>query len=56
LDENTSHVIVATGLDQDHIYVNDPAFDTAPQTIPLSHFLLAWSEFDHRYALIQPGP
>jgi len=36
------------------LYVNDPAFDGAPQTVPLDYFLLAWSEFDHRLAVIRP--
>lgn len=54
-DENTAHVIVVIGIDDDNIYVNDPAFDMAPQIISLDYFLLAWSEFDHRYAIIQPG-
>jgi predicted double-glycine peptidase len=51
--ENTSHVLVAIGVDNDNLYVNDPAFDLAPQIILLDFFLLAWSEFDHRYAIIQ---
>jgi len=34
-------------------FVNDPAFDDAPQVIPLEHFLLAWSEFDYEYAVIR---
>lgn len=52
-EENTSHVLVAIGLDDENLTVNDPAFDTAPHAIPLDYFLLAWSEFDHRYAVIQ---
>ncbi|MCI0394252.1 MAG: C39 family peptidase [Chloroflexi bacterium] len=52
--ENTAHVVVAIGIDEQTIFVNDPAFENAPQTIPLDHFLLAWSEFDHRYAVFQP--
>ena len=53
-NEDTAHVMVAIGADDEAIYVNDPAFDTAPQTIPLDYFLLAWSEFDHRCAVIRP--
>jgi predicted double-glycine peptidase len=52
-DEDTAHVLVAIGIDDEAIYVNDPAFDEAPQTVPLDHFLLAWSEFDHRCAVIR---
>lgn len=51
--EDTSHVMVAVGINDETIYVNDPAFDTAPQAIPLDYFLLAWSEFDYRCATIQ---
>jgi ABC-type bacteriocin/lantibiotic exporter with double-glycine peptidase domain len=52
-DEDTAHVLVAIGIDAESIYVNDPAFDEAPHTIPLDYFLLAWSEFDHRCAVIR---
>ena len=40
-------------LNDEFIYVNDPAFDEAPQTIPLDYFLLAWSEFDHRFGVVR---
>ena len=53
-NENTAHVMVAVGIDNESIYVNDPAFENAPQFIPLDYFLLAWSEFDHRCAIIKP--
>ena len=33
-DEDTAHVLVAIGIDDEAIYVNDSAFDVAPQTIP----------------------
>ena len=52
-DEDAAHVLVAIGIDDEAIYVNDPAFDEAPQIALLDHFLLAWSEFDHRYAVIR---
>jgi ABC-type bacteriocin/lantibiotic exporter with double-glycine peptidase domain len=52
-DEDTAHVLVAVGIDDDAIYVNDSALDEAPQTVPLDYFLLAWSEFDHRCAVIR---
>ncbi len=52
-DENTAHVVVVVGIDEEQIYVNDPAFENAPQTIPIDYFLLAWSEFDHRFGVIQ---
>ncbi len=52
--QDTPHAMVAIGLDTESLYVNDPAFATAPQTIPLDYFLLAWSEFDHRCGIIHP--
>jgi ABC-type bacteriocin/lantibiotic exporter with double-glycine peptidase domain len=54
-NEDTAHVIVVIGIDDEQLYINDPAFDKAPQTVPLDYFLLAWSEFDHRYAVILSG-
>jgi predicted double-glycine peptidase len=53
-DEDTSHVVVVIGIDETTVFVNDPAFKDAPQSIPIDDFLLAWSEFDYRYAIIQP--
>ena len=47
-----AHAVVLVGLSDDVAHVNDPAFDDAPQVIPLEHFLLAWSEFDYEYAVI----
>ena len=46
-------MVVLIGMTGDTACVNDPAFDDAPQVIPLEHFLLAWSEFDYEYAVIQ---
>jgi hypothetical protein len=49
---NTPHAIVIVGLDDETVWVNDPAVPAAPQSIPLGDFLLAWAEFDNRYATI----
>lgn len=54
-DEDVAHAVVAIGMDETTIFVNDPAFKNAPQAIPIDYFLLAWSEFDYRYAVIQPA-
>jgi hypothetical protein len=51
-NEDTAHELVAIGIGESSIYVNDAAFDEAPQTFPLDYFMLAWSEFDHRCAVI----
>lgn len=34
--------------------IDDPAIDQAPLEVPHEAFLLAWSEFDYRYAMIFP--
>jgi ABC-type bacteriocin/lantibiotic exporter with double-glycine peptidase domain len=49
---NTPHAVVIAGYDDTHLYINDPAFVTAPQTVQWSEFLLAWSEMDYAYAII----
>lgn len=53
--ENTAHVVVAIGIDETTIFVNDPAFEDAPKSVAVDDFLLAWSEFDYRYGIIQPA-
>jgi ABC-type bacteriocin/lantibiotic exporter with double-glycine peptidase domain len=50
-DENVNHAVVLTGLDGNRVVILDPAFD-APQTVPINTFLLAWSDFDYRFAVI----
>jgi hypothetical protein len=34
------------------LLVNDPAFADSPKQVSWGNFLLAWSEFDYKYALI----
>ena len=48
-----SHAVVLVGMAPETVYVNDPAFDQSPQPVPLQNFLLAWSEFDYEYAVIE---
>jgi hypothetical protein len=35
-NEDTAHELVAIGIDESSIYVNDAAFDEAPQTFPVT--------------------
>ena len=49
-DEATSHAVVVTGLDDDNVYVNDPAFPDAPIPVSKGDFDLAWLERDEYYA------
>ena len=46
------HAVVVVGLTEETVYLNDPAFETAPTAVPLDHFLLAWSDFDYLQATI----
>ncbi|CAG0927770.1 hypothetical protein TFLX_00610 [Thermoflexales bacterium] len=48
-----SHAVVLVGMTPEMVYLNDPAFDRSPQSIPLQNFLLAWSEFDYEYAVVE---
>ena len=48
----TDHAIVVVGFDEEAVYVNDPAFEQAPQRVSQADFELAWMEFDYRYAVI----
>lgn len=50
--EATRHVMVVIGLDAEHVYINDPFFDTAPQSTSRLEFELAWDEFDNAYAVL----
>ncbi len=47
-----AHAVVLVGMVGETVQINDPAFDSAPQSVSLPDFLLAWSEFDYTYAVI----
>jgi len=49
---DTYHSIVVVGYDEAQIYVNDPHFDDAPQSVAIDDFLLAWLEMSNRYAAL----
>lgn len=50
--ENVQHALVVVGYDDEHFYLNDPAFLNAPQMVTVDEVMLAWLEFDYMYALI----
>ena len=52
--KNTPHAVVIVGLDDQHIYLYDPAFQTAPQICTLDGFLAGWIEMDEVVAVITP--
>lgn len=49
----TGLALVVVGYDQDHFYVNDPAFDEAPQVVTHGDLDLAWIAYDTYYALVE---
>jgi ABC-type bacteriocin/lantibiotic exporter with double-glycine peptidase domain len=54
-NERTFHAVVVVGIDEQFLYLNDPAFDEAPQIVGRGDFELAWIEQDERYAVITAG-
>ncbi len=46
------HAVIVAGLDEQLIYLFDPAVETAPISTPVEDFLLAWEEMDCLYAAI----
>lgn len=52
--EDVAHAPVVVGVAPDAYAVNDPAVAQAPLELGREAFLLAWSEFAYRYAVILP--
>ena len=56
--QSVRHAVVVVGIDgptsaaESMVYVNDPAFDDAPQIVRLDWFHLAWIERDYQCAVI----
>ncbi len=50
--ESTRHAVVVIGINSEHVYLNDPAFPSAPQTASLDSFLAAWIEMEQISATI----
>jgi len=51
-DSEGFHAVVVIGVSEQTIYVNDPALDSGPKSVPLDYFMLAWSEFEYACAVI----
>ena len=49
----TWHAVVLVGYDVQKFYVNDPAFDEAPQLVSQGDFDLAWLAYDSYYAMVE---
>ena len=52
-NERAAHAVVVVGLDDDTIYLNDPAFAESPKRISIDEFLLAWIDLEQLYGLIK---
>jgi ABC-type bacteriocin/lantibiotic exporter with double-glycine peptidase domain len=50
--EDARHAVVVVGMDDQRIYLNDPFFNPAPQTVARLEFQLAWDEMDNTYATL----
>lgn len=48
------HAVLVVGYDDAHVYLRDPAYPDGPQKVGWGDFVLAWSEFDYRYATLEP--
>lgn len=49
-DESIDHAVVVVGVDDQSIFLNDPAFPNAPIQVSHGDFDLAWLERDEFYA------
>ncbi len=52
-NEATGHAVVVVGIEGNQIFVNDPAFADAPQKISVDEFMLAWTDMNQFYGLIE---
>lgn len=50
--EEVAHAIVVVGMDKKMVYINDPAFETAPLQVSHGEFQLARIDFDELYAVL----
>jgi ABC-type bacteriocin/lantibiotic exporter with double-glycine peptidase domain len=51
-DIDTQHALVIIGYDDDSVFVQDPAFPTAPIQIDQDELYLAWLELDYAFAIV----
>jgi hypothetical protein len=49
----TWHAVTLVGYDAQSFYLNDPAFDAAPQVVGQGDLDLAWLAYDSYYAVIE---
>lgn len=46
------HAVVLVGMDERHVYLNDPEWPEAPMQTPIGDFDLAWLARGERFALL----
>ena len=51
--EDVFHAAVLVGLESRQVYLDDPAFEAAPQIVSDDEFDLAWEGRDHYYAVLR---
>jgi predicted double-glycine peptidase len=49
----TDYAVVVVGIDDHFVYVNDPCFATAPQTVERTWFDETWRNHEQWYAIIR---
>jgi len=49
---SVDHAVVVAGIDDGYVYLNDPDLPTAPISVSLGDFDLAWLEHDEMYAVL----
>lgn len=50
---STNHALVLVGLNEENVYVNDPAFPDAPISVSVGEFDLAWLNGDNTCAILR---
>jgi ABC-type bacteriocin/lantibiotic exporter with double-glycine peptidase domain len=50
--EELQHAVVVIGMDEQTVYLLDPALESGPTPTPIGDFWLAWDEMDNRYAVL----
>lgn len=48
------HAVVLVGMDEEHVYLNDPEWPDAPIQVSIGDFDLAWLARGERFALLAP--
>ena len=53
--EDFAHAVVVVGMDEDFVYLHDPAVAIHPLRVGLGDFDLAWLERDEEFAVFTPA-